>query len=103
MHKNTRTKVYTQKLTRSYLRWRVCCLLLACLPACLETNSQSADFAFPSWFVARLKVLLGKILVADPKQRITLSQVADTEWFLEVRVLESCEWFLERFVCVLER
>jgi len=44
---------------------------------------QSADFAFPSWFGAGLKELLGKILVADPKQRITLSQVADTEWFLE--------------------
>lgn len=43
---------------------------------------QAADFAYPNWFSPEVKALLNKILVADPKKRITLTDVKSDPWYL---------------------
>ena len=42
---------------------------------------SKADFAYPDWFNDDVKDLLGKILIADPKKRITLQEVTEHPWF----------------------
>mmetsp|Transcript_69843 Transcript_69843/g.195280 ORF Transcript_69843/g.195280 Transcript_69843/m.195280 type:complete len:436 (-) Transcript_69843:66-1373(-) len=43
---------------------------------------QQADFAYPKWFSPEVKLLLDKILVADPAVRVNLKTVKDDEWYL---------------------
>lgn len=43
---------------------------------------QAADFQYPSWFTPEIKALLDKILVADPRRRITLADVKADPWYL---------------------
>lgn len=47
----------------------------------LFAKIQAADFTYPSWFSPETRALLDLMLVADPKQRITLSQIKAHPWF----------------------
>lgn len=42
---------------------------------------QAADFQYPSWFTPEVKSLLDKVLIADPKARITLREVKQDPWY----------------------
>jgi serine/threonine protein kinase len=42
---------------------------------------QKGEFQFPPWFTADARDLIGKILVTDPKQRLTLLQVKAHKWY----------------------
>jgi serine/threonine protein kinase len=46
----------------------------------LFAKIQAADFTYPSWFSAEVRSLLDSILVADPKQRVTLTEVSTHPW-----------------------
>jgi len=43
---------------------------------------KRAEYSFPSWFSNSAKDLLGKILVADPSQRMTISDIVQHPWFV---------------------
>ena len=43
---------------------------------------QKADFSYPSWFSDDVKSLLNKILVVNPKERITLEEVMQDPWYM---------------------
>lgn len=47
----------------------------------LFAKIQAADFTYPSWFTPETRALLDTMLVADPKTRITLSQIKTHPWF----------------------
>lgn len=47
----------------------------------LFAKIQAADFTYPSWFTPETRALLDLMLVADPKVRITLSQIKLHPWF----------------------
>jgi hypothetical protein len=47
----------------------------------LFAKIQAADFTYPSWFTPETRALLDLMLVADPKQRITLTQIKAHPWF----------------------
>ena len=51
----------------------------------LFTKIQAADFTYPKWFSPEVRELLDKILVADPKVRISLSQVKEDPWMEKYR------------------
>lgn len=40
-----------------------------------------ADFTYPSWFTEDAKDLIGKILVVDPKQRLSIPQIRAHPWW----------------------
>jgi serine/threonine protein kinase len=42
---------------------------------------SNADFSYPSWFGDDVKDLLDKILVADPKTRLSLLEITKHPWF----------------------
>ena len=42
---------------------------------------QKAEFTYPSWFTDEVKDLISHILVVDPKQRWTLSQIRQHPWW----------------------
>ena len=42
---------------------------------------SNADFSLPSWFEDDVKDLLDKILVADPKKRLSLMEITRHPWF----------------------
>lgn len=46
----------------------------------LFAKIQAADFTYPSWFSPEVKALLDKVLVADPAQRISLSELRKDPW-----------------------
>eukprot|EP00604_Paraphysomonas_vestita_P002240 CAMPEP_0174819346 /NCGR_PEP_ID=MMETSP1107-20130205/2518_1 /TAXON_ID=36770 /ORGANISM="Paraphysomonas vestita, Strain GFlagA" /LENGTH=423 /DNA_ID=CAMNT_0016032649 /DNA_START=273 /DNA_END=1544 /DNA_ORIENTATION=- len=46
----------------------------------LFAKIQAADFTYPSWFSPEVRSLLDSILVADPKQRVTLTEVNNHPW-----------------------
>lgn len=46
----------------------------------LFVKIKSADFEYPSWFSAGVKELLNRILIADPEQRLSLSEVHEHTW-----------------------
>jgi serine/threonine protein kinase len=46
----------------------------------LFSKIQAADFTYPSWFSPEVKGLLDSILVADPKERVTLTEVRQNPW-----------------------
>jgi serine/threonine protein kinase len=46
----------------------------------LFAKIQAADFTYPSWFSAEVRSLLDSILVADPRQRVTLTEVSNHPW-----------------------
>lgn len=47
----------------------------------LFAKIQNADFTYPSWFSAEVKAILDQMLIADPKARITLTQIKTLPWF----------------------
>lgn len=47
----------------------------------LFAKIQAADFTYPSWFTPETRALLDLMLVADPKTRITLTQIKSHPWF----------------------
>lgn len=51
--------------------------------AALFSKIKAADFVYPSSFPPMLRSLLDGILVVDPKQRLTLSQVKTHPWVTE--------------------
>ena len=46
----------------------------------LFSKIQAADFTYPSWFTPHVRALLDSILVADPKERVTLTEVRNNPW-----------------------
>jgi len=42
---------------------------------------QKAEFSYPSWFSPPVKSLLNKILIPNPKQRVTLAQIRQDPWY----------------------
>ena len=42
---------------------------------------QKAEFAYPSWFQDDAKDLISKILVVDPKQRLSIPQIKQHPWW----------------------
>lgn len=46
----------------------------------LFAKIQNADFTYPSWFDALVRSLLDKMLVADPKARLSLSELKKHPW-----------------------
>lgn len=46
----------------------------------LFAKIQAADFTYPSWFSPEVRSLLDSILVADPKLRVTLTEVSNHPW-----------------------
>jgi serine/threonine protein kinase len=46
----------------------------------LFAKIQAADFTYPTWFSTEVRSLLDSILVADPKQRVTLTEVSTHPW-----------------------
>lgn len=46
----------------------------------LFAKIQAADFTYPSWFTPEVRSLLDKVLVADPTQRISLSELRQDPW-----------------------
>lgn len=46
----------------------------------LFAKIQAADFTYPTWFSSEVRSLLDSILVADPKQRVTLTEVSTHSW-----------------------
>jgi hypothetical protein len=47
----------------------------------LFAKIQAADFTYPSWFTPETRALLDLMLVADPKVRITLTEIKSHPWF----------------------
>lgn len=51
----------------------------------LFSKIQKADFTYPTWFSPEVRALLDQVLVADPKVRISLTQLKDHPWMLMYR------------------
>lgn len=47
----------------------------------LFAKIQAAHFTYPSWFTPEVRALLDKVLIADPKERISLSQLKKDPWY----------------------
>ena len=47
---------------------------------------QNAEFTYPKWFSPDIRALLDQVLVADPKVRISLTQLRDHPWMKKYRV-----------------
>eukprot|EP00250_Pteridium_aquilinum_P015917 c22837_g1_i3 orf=236-1531(-) len=47
----------------------------------LYKKIEEADFTFPSWFPEGAKNIVTRILDANPKTRMTMSEVLEDEWF----------------------
>lgn len=47
----------------------------------LFAKIQNADFTYPSWFAPEIRALLDQMLVADPKVRLSLSDIRKHPWF----------------------
>lgn len=43
---------------------------------------QKADFKYPKWFTPQVRSLLDKVLVTNPKKRLTLEQIEADPWFI---------------------
>jgi serine/threonine protein kinase len=50
---------------------------------------QRAEFAYPSWFSAGARDMLDKILVADPKKRLSLKELKVHPWIQSVVVTQE--------------
>lgn len=48
----------------------------------LFAKIQNADFTYPSWFTPEVRALLDQMLVADPKVRLSLTQIKSNRWFI---------------------
>lgn len=46
----------------------------------LFAKIQAADFTYPKWFSPSVRSLLDSIITADPKARLTLTQVHEAPW-----------------------
>lgn len=46
----------------------------------LFSKIQAADYTYPSWFTVPVRALLDKILVADPKVRVSLADLHNDAW-----------------------
>eukprot|EP00607_Mallomonas_marina_P006248 CAMPEP_0182437152 /NCGR_PEP_ID=MMETSP1167-20130531/84846_1 /TAXON_ID=2988 /ORGANISM="Mallomonas Sp, Strain CCMP3275" /LENGTH=455 /DNA_ID=CAMNT_0024629957 /DNA_START=152 /DNA_END=1519 /DNA_ORIENTATION=- len=46
----------------------------------LFSKIQNADFSYPSWFSPEVRSLLDRVLVADPKERASLTDVKMNSW-----------------------
>ena len=46
----------------------------------LFAKIQAADFTYPKWFSPSVRNLLDQIIIADPKARLTLTEVRDAPW-----------------------
>lgn len=46
----------------------------------LFAKIQAADFTYPKWFSPSVRSLLDSIITADPKARLTLTEVRDAPW-----------------------
>ncbi|CAM9585489.1 unnamed protein product [Chrysoparadoxa australica] len=42
---------------------------------------QAADFSYPRWFSSEVRNLIDQILVPDPKQRLTVTQISEHPWY----------------------
>lgn len=51
----------------------------------LFSKIQKADFTYPKWFSPEVRALLDQVLVADPKVRISLTQLKDHPWMVQYR------------------
>ena len=51
----------------------------------LFSKIQKADFTYPKWFSSEVRALLDLVLVADPKVRISLTQLKDHPWMVQYR------------------
>mmetsp|Transcript_25901 Transcript_25901/g.24735 ORF Transcript_25901/g.24735 Transcript_25901/m.24735 type:complete len:537 (+) Transcript_25901:79-1689(+) len=51
----------------------------------LFSKIQKADFTYPTWFSPEVRALLDQVLVADPKVRISLTQLKDHPWMVMYR------------------
>ena len=51
----------------------------------LFSKIQKADFTYPKWFSLEVRALLDLVLVADPKVRISLTQLKDHPWMVQYR------------------
>eukprot|EP00727_Mastigamoeba_balamuthi_P014383 m51a1_g957 putative camk camkl ampk protein kinase (372) ;mRNA; r:313029-315000 len=49
--------------------------------AMLFKKIQTASYKFPTWFTSPVKSLISKILVVDPKRRLTIAQIQEDDWF----------------------
>mmetsp|Transcript_28643 Transcript_28643/g.92219 ORF Transcript_28643/g.92219 Transcript_28643/m.92219 type:complete len:436 (-) Transcript_28643:226-1533(-) len=49
----------------------------------LFTKIKDADYAYPEWFSKLVVNLIDGILVADPRQRVSLADVKQHGWFLQ--------------------
>lgn len=47
----------------------------------LFAKIQNADFTYPSWFSPEVRSLLDNMLVADPKVRLSLTQIKEHPWY----------------------
>lgn len=47
----------------------------------LFAKIQNADFTYPSWFSADVRSLLDQMLVADPKNRINITNIKSHSWY----------------------
>jgi serine/threonine protein kinase len=52
---------------------------------------SNADFTYPTWFEDDVKDLIGKILVANPEERITLEEITKHPWFRSSGPLATSE------------
>ena len=51
----------------------------------LFSKIQKADFTYPKWFSPEVRALLDQVLVADPKVRISLTNLKDHPWMVQYR------------------
>jgi serine/threonine protein kinase len=49
----------------------------------LFSKIQAADFSYPSWFSPEVRALLDRVLVADPNERVSLSELKKDPWCLK--------------------
>lgn len=49
----------------------------------LFSKIQNADFTYPSWFTPQVRLLLDRMIIADPKVRISLTSVKEHDWFTD--------------------
>lgn len=55
----------------------------------LFSKIKNADFTYPPWFSAEARSTLDQMLVADPKARITLTQLREIPWLLDRAITEA--------------
>ena len=49
---------------------------------------QKAEFTFPAWFSPEVKALLGKIMVCNPDERLTIEGIENDPWYSKGGVVE---------------